>query len=369
MIKRVKTYLKEKSFFDSPKKKITAFLAGAALVCVAYVGTSYKVVTINVDGKEMKATTLKWTVQGVLEQNNIVLAPKDKIEPSLEESLKRGDSINIKKAKEVILLVDGKERKIQTPETSIEEMLKSEKITVDNNDRVSPQKDAKIKSGLKVEVVRVEEKLVTSKEAIDFDTETKENSNLESGTKKVVQKGENGEKEIVTKIIYEDGKEFSKKVVSEKVIKEPKSQIIEKGTKKKVVTTTTKKDKSSSNSSKGNSSNSSSKGNSSSNSSGGSGNSGNLSYKRKLVMEATAYSGDGITATGTKPVRNPGGYSTIAVDPRVIPLGTKVYIEGYGYAIAADTGGAIKNNIIDLFMNSSSECRNWGRRNVTVYIL
>lgn len=359
MIKRVKTYLKEKSFFDSPKKKITAFLAGAALVCVAYVGTSYKVVTINVDGKEMKATTLKWTVQGVLEQNNIVLAPKDKIEPSLEESLKRGDSINIKKAKEVILLVDGKERKIQTPETSIEEMLKSEKITVDNNDRVSPQKSAKIKSGLKVEVVRVEEKLVTSKEAIDFDTETKENSNLESGTKKVVQKGEKGEKEIVTKIIYEDGKEFSKKVVSEKVIKEPKSQIIEKGTKKKVVTTT-KKDKSSSNSSKGNSS---------SNSSGGSGNSGNLSYKRKLVMEATAYSGDGITATGTKPVRNPGGYSTIAVDPRVIPLGTKVYIEGYGYAIAADTGGAIKNNIIDLFMNSSSECRNWGRRNVTVYIL
>lgn len=360
MIKRVKTYLKEKSFFDSPKKKVTAFLAGAAIVCVAYIGTSYKVVTINVDGKEMKATTLKWTVQGVLEQNNIVLAPKDKIEPSLEESLKRGDSINIKKAKEVILLVDGKERKIQTPETSIEAMLKSEKIAINSTDRVSPQKDAEIKSGLKVEVVRVEEKLVTSKETIEFETETKENSNLESGTKKVVQKGENGEKEIVTKIVYENGKEFSKKVVSEKVVKEPKSQIIEKGTKKKVVVTTTKANTSSS---------SSSKGNSSSNSSSGSGSSGNLNYKRKLVMEATAYSGDGITATGTKPVRNPGGYSTIAVDPRVIPLGTKVYIEGYGYAIAADTGGAIKNNIIDLFMNSASECRTWGRRNVTVYIL
>lgn len=354
MIKRVKTYLKEKSFFDSPKKKVIAFLAGAALVCVVYIGTSYKVVTINVDGKEMKTTTLKWTVQGVLEQNNIVLAPKDKIEPSLEDSLKRTDSINIKKAKEVILLVDGKETKIQTPETSIEAMLKSENVVIDNDDRVSPQKDAEIKPGLKVEVTRVEEKLVTTKEAINFETETKENSNLDNGVKKVVQEGEKGEKEIVTKFVYENGKEFSKKVVSEKVVKEPKAQVVEKGTKVKVTKTA----------SSNNSSNSSSN-----NSSSGSGTAGNLSYKKKMVMEATAYAGDGITATGTKPVRNPSGYSTIAVDPRVIPLGTKVYIEGYGYAIAADTGGAIKNNIIDLFLNSESECRSWGRRNVTLYIL
>ena len=74
---------------------------------------------------------------------------------------------------------------------------------------------------------------------------------------------------------------------------------------------------------------------------------------KTLTMESTAYY----------------GLSTIAVDPNVIPLGTKVYVSGYGLAIAADTGGAIKGNIIDVFLNSYEECYSWGRRQVTVQIL
>jgi len=61
--------------------------------------------------------------------------------------------------------------------------------------------------------------------------------------------------------------------------------------------------------------------------------------------------------------------STIAVDPSVIPLGSKVYVDGYGYAIAADTGGAIKGNRIDLYLNSSSECNSWGRRSVNLLVV
>ena len=90
---------------------------------------------------------------------------------------------------------------------------------------------------------------------------------------------------------------------------------------------------------------------------------------KTLTMESTAYYGHGITASGLKPVRNPNGVSTIAVDPNVIPLGTKVYVSGYGVAIAADTGGAIKGNIIDVFLNTHEECMSWGRRQVTVQIL
>ena len=90
---------------------------------------------------------------------------------------------------------------------------------------------------------------------------------------------------------------------------------------------------------------------------------------KTLTMESTAYYGHSITASGLKPVRNPNGVSTIAVDPNVIPLGTKVYVSGYGVAIAADTGGAIKGNIIDVFLNTHEECMSWGRREVTVQIL
>lgn len=87
------------------------------------------------------------------------------------------------------------------------------------------------------------------------------------------------------------------------------------------------------------------------------------------TMQATAYTGGTFTATGSRPVRNPDGISTIAVDPSVIPLGSKVYVDGYGVAIAADTGGAIKGNIIDLYFNSEAECISWGRRDVSVTIL
>lgn len=90
---------------------------------------------------------------------------------------------------------------------------------------------------------------------------------------------------------------------------------------------------------------------------------------KTLTMESTAYYGHGITAMGLKPVRDPNGISTVAVDPDVIPLGSKVYVSGYGVAIASDTGGAIQGNIIDVYLNSYEECVAWGRRQVTVQIL
>ena len=92
-------------------------------------------------------------------------------------------------------------------------------------------------------------------------------------------------------------------------------------------------------------------------------------YKAAYTMVSTAYAGDTITCTGTTPVRDPNGISTIAVDPSIIPLGSKVYIPGYGMAIAADTGGAIKGNKIDLFLNSENDCINWGVQTVSLYII
>jgi 3D (Asp-Asp-Asp) domain-containing protein len=90
-----------------------------------------------------------------------------------------------------------------------------------------------------------------------------------------------------------------------------------------------------------------------------------LNAVKSFTVEATAYTYTGNpTATGVYPREG-----LIAVDPRVIPLGTQVYVEGYGYAVAADTGGAIKGNIIDVFFPSLKRCLDWGRRPVTIYIL
>lgn len=96
---------------------------------------------------------------------------------------------------------------------------------------------------------------------------------------------------------------------------------------------------------------------------------GSVSYSRHMTMEATAYipsdgGGSGITATGMV-----AQHGVIAVDPQVIPLGTRVFIPGYGVAIAADTGGAIRGNRIDLCMETYREAINFGRGDVEVYIL
>lgn len=94
---------------------------------------------------------------------------------------------------------------------------------------------------------------------------------------------------------------------------------------------------------------------------------------KTITMTATAYTAyckgcSGITANGTNLRANP-GLKVIAVDPRVIPLGTKVWVEGYGTAIAADTGGAIKGNKIDVFIPTQEGALSWGRKTVRVQIL
>jgi 3D (Asp-Asp-Asp) domain-containing protein/LysM repeat protein len=94
---------------------------------------------------------------------------------------------------------------------------------------------------------------------------------------------------------------------------------------------------------------------------------------KEIIVEATAYTAScegcsGITATGIDLLSNP-NQKVISVDPSVIPLGSKVYVEGYGEAIAGDTGGAIKGNKIDIFIPSKQDAINFGRKQVKVTIL
>ena len=94
---------------------------------------------------------------------------------------------------------------------------------------------------------------------------------------------------------------------------------------------------------------------------------------KEITVEATAYTAEcegciGITKTGVDLNANPDA-KVIAVDPSIIPLGSKVYVEGYGYATAEDTGGAIKGNRIDVFVPEQNDALQWGRKDVKVTII
>src|SRR6185436_2335045 len=98
---------------------------------------------------------------------------------------------------------------------------------------------------------------------------------------------------------------------------------------------------------------------------------GSWSRSKVIDMVATAYTDSPGENGGWSTAANGAAlkYGVVAVDPRVIPIGSKLYVEGYGFAYAADTGGAIKGNRIDLCMSSYGACSNWGRRRVKVHVL
>jgi 3D (Asp-Asp-Asp) domain-containing protein len=184
-------------------------------------------------------------------------------------------------------------------------------------------------------------------EPTDFTVVSRKDSNLSKGKEKVVQEGKKGLVEKKYEIVKENGKEVSRKLVSEKVVKDSQDKIVSVGTKVLVAQV-----------SRGSSSSASA-----SAESGG----------REFYVSSTAYTAScngcsGYTATGINLKANP-GMKVIAVDPSVIPLGTKVYVEGYGYAVAADTGGAIRGNKIDVFFASKSDAYRWGRKTIKVKIL
>ena len=152
-----------------------------------------------------------------------------------------------------------------------------------------------------------------STDTIAYDTLTENDNTMEVNTTKVKQSGEEGQVEVTYKVTKKNGKEVSREQISSKVLKEAVTEIVLQGTAKVYASR--------------------------------SGETG--TYKDVLYCQATAYTGGGLTATGSVPTYNPSGLSTISVDPSVIPLGALVYVDGYGKAIASDTGGAIQGNIID----------------------
>ena len=253
------------------------------------------------------------------------------------------------KKEQISLIVKGEEIKISSFKKTVRELLSENEIQYDDDDIITPSLSSELRDYMEIKVVEVTQSQVTEKEDIPYSVKLIDDNDLLKGKTKVTQEGKSGEKEITYNLTYYDGKLVKKALEVEKISQEPVDKIVKKGIKEEVVVasrSTTSRNSSSSESKTSSTSNSASK------------------NGKHMVVQATAYAGDSITSTGTVPK-----WGTIAVDPRVIPYGSKVYIPQFNKTfIAEDCGGAIKGNIIDIFMGSESECYKWGRRTIDIYI-
>ena len=365
-------------------KRRKAMHRAGALLCLALIAGAVtvfslkKTITVEADGKQYKVVTLSSTYAKALESQNIKVGPEDKTVPNLNSKIEKGSTIKIIRAATVKIHLDGKVLSFTSSAANVGDMLKAQGITTSQYDKVSPSVTTKLKSGMEVSIIRVTTKDITALNPVAFETVTKNDSALNKGTTKVVQNGVQGEKTTVTRVVYENGKEASRTVVSDAVTKQPVQKIVAAGTAVKASTTASAKTSTAAKATTAISAAaapvtvaSAASTNSITDSRGGS-----VSYSKALTVMATAYSEEessntwGLqTATGVNAVRDPNSWSTIAVDPSVIPLGTKVYVEGYGYAIAQDTGSAIIGKHIDCFFYTVADMNGWGTRTVNVYIL
>lgn len=338
--------------------KIFCVLAIATLLSFGIYEHEAKIVTISIDNKKTTVKTAKKTVKDLLEKEDIRLGDDGYINCDLDDSLKDGSTIIIKNPKTYYLKIGDKKMEIQSTNDVVGEILGDLAIELDENDYTEPGINERILPETEIDIIRMNEDIEIVKESIPYEEVIKDNKQLEKGKTKVVQKGQEGKKEIKIKKIYKNGEVVDKEVVSEKVVANPVNKVIENGTKKakkKDVVVASR----------------------------GGGSRGKIDAKNTLVCVATAYDlsyascgknpgdrGYGITASGTR--ARPG---VVAVDPKVIPLGTKLYIKSldgakdYGYAVAEDTGSAIKGNRVDLFFSTKKEVDQFGRRKVKVYIL
>lgn len=349
----------------SKKFRILIILAMVATLTVGFYFATGSEVRIEVDGKTDTMVSYAKTVGEFLEKEEIKFKEGAFINVPLDTKLEDNLSIIIINQKPYVVKERGVSSEINSIYDTVGDILNEQGVELGELDYVTPDLKEKVTPDATIEIFRVKEEVVVEESTIPFEKETKDTNNLDKGVTKVVQKGKEGLKHTYVKNKYVNGKLVSSETEKEEVVEKAVNHIVHRGTRvpKREVATA----------SRGGSSRRTS----------GDASRGSFNARRSVVMEATAYDlsyqstgkrpGDkyyGITASGMKARRG-----VVAVDPRVIPLGTRLYVESldgtkdYGYCIAGDTGGAIKGNRIDLFLDSAAEVWRFGRRKVKVHIL
>jgi len=240
----------------------------------------------------------------------------------------------------VKILADGKIVEADVKNCTVYDVLKEKKLSLQNQDIVFPSLNTLVTDGMVIKIQRVKEANITVTEIIKANTVKILDKNLNTNETIDLQIGIDGFLEKDVKVRYHDNKEVWRKVFNISNQKKPSNNIIIQGTSRaKRMYMLPKK----------------------------------MTAVKVYSLLATGYYpgpedcgpyADGLTANGMK-----AGYGVCAVDPKVIPLGTKLYVENYGYCIAADTGGSIKGNKIDLCFDNYKESSTYDPKYVRAYVI
>jgi len=269
----------------------------------------------------------------------------------------------------VIVFVSGQviSREIAVPVSgaAVRHAIDAMNLKMSKLDRIFPALDAPLYGGLKIRITRVRAEIRKRSVALESSLRFRPTSALRPGQQKIEAAGQNGVMEVSERIWFKDGQETTRQAMANKTIRAAKDKVIAIGARpyympgkipyhnryasaySLAARAGSPRDLIQSQETK------------------------SLRPIKSIVLTATGYSPDprengGYTTTATG---LPISYGAAAVDPRVIPLGTKMYVEGYGYAFACDTGGAIKGNRIDLAYDSYRLANTKGRKKVKVWIL
>lgn len=321
-------------------------------------GTVAKTVTVTVDGKEMSIKTRQWVVQNVLQEQGISLQEQDRVSKPLASMIKNGDTIVIRRATPITLTADGESNTYYSIGTTVEDVLKDLNITLGDEDKVSPAREAAVSSNDEIKITRVSRVVEEVTEPLPYDIVKQNDPKLVKGKEQVVQDGQEG---VVTKKIekvFEDGTLVAENVLDQTVQSESVNKVVAVGTKNPIVILSA----------------------SSPNVDEVTKNGVTFGYKQILNnVTITAYSAGpestgktsahpqyGMTYSGTRVSEG----RTIAVDPKVIPIGWWVYIEGIGLRRAEDIGSGVKGNKIDVYYESEEYAQKFGlKRGYKVYII
>jgi len=308
--------------------------AGLLFVLMMVTGfvSGYKTVQVLDSGKMLEVNTVFSSPGKILDQAGVQLQDKDEYRLSTDK-VKNHTVITVYRAVPVTVEYQGKKQEIITGKPTVEELL-SELGYDGDRYIVTPGLTSKIQEKLNIKIEAISEKIIEREEQDAYQTLRQPDPEMEKGNEQVIQYGSNGVKKVKIKEHYRDGTKTGEEVMESTVTVPAQPEIIKTGARDTVTTSR-----------------------------------GAMRFSKSLYMEASAYlptdgGGAGITATGMA-----AQHGVVAVDPGVIPLGTRLFIPGYGVAVAADTGGAIQGDKIDLCMESYGEAMSFGRRTVKVYVL